>query len=126
MKSGDVKLAASLLVLLGEESAAEILKYLNESEIESISREISNLGPVAPTDAEKSAEEIYQLLMANRFVSAGGRDYAKKVILRTLGAGSAKRIMERLSSSYASGNAFEAIDRLNPVQLSSFIPNEPP
>jgi flagellar motor switch protein FliG len=126
MKKGDVKLAATLFVLIGEETASEVLRYLNEAEIEAISREISNVGPIQSTDAEKSAEELYQTLVANRFVSEGGVDYAKKVILRTLGAGPAKRILERLSSSYASSNAFEAIDRLNPIQLSQFIQNEHP
>src|SRR5438552_5267683 len=126
MKSGDGKMAATLFVLIGEETAAEVLRYLNEAEIEAISREISTVGPIASDEAEKSAEELYQVLMANRFVSEGGVDYAKKVILRTLGAGPAKRIMERLSSSYASSNAFEAIDRLNPIQLSQFIQNEHP
>src|SRR3989441_2119558 len=126
MKNGDGKLAATLFVLIGEETAAEVLRYLNEAEIEAISREISNVGPLPAEEAEKSAEELYQTLMANRFVSEGGVDYAKKVILRTLGAGPAKRIMDRLSSSYASSNAFEAIDRLNPIQLSQFIQNEHP
>src|SRR6185295_307709 len=102
------------------------LRFLNEAEIEQISKEISNVGPIASEEAEKSAEELYQTLVANRFVSEGGVDYAKKVILRTLGAGPAKRIMERLSSSYASTNAFDAIDRLNPIQLSQFIQNEHP
>src|SRR5438309_894766 len=126
MKSGDVKMAATLFVLMGEETAAEVLRYLNEAEIEAISKEISTVGPIAAEDAEKSAEELYQLLVANRFVSEGGVDYAKKIILRSLGAGSAKRIIDRLSSSYANGNAFEVIDRLNPLQLSQFVQNEHP
>ncbi len=126
MKTGDVKMAATLFVLIGEETAAEVLRYLNEGEIEAISKEISNVGPIPADEAEKSAEELYQLLMANRFVSEGGVDYAKKVVLRTLGAGPAKRIMDRLSSGYATSNAFEAIDRLNPTQLSQFIQNEHP
>ena len=126
MKNGDVKMAATLFVLIGEEMSSEVLRYLNEAEIEAISKEISNVGPISSDEGEKSAEELYQLLVANKFVSEGGVDYAKKVILRTLGAGPAKRIMERLSSSYASSNAFEAIDRLNPIQLSQFIQNEHP
>ena len=36
MKSGDVKMAATLFVLIGEETASEVLKHLNESEIEAI------------------------------------------------------------------------------------------
>ncbi len=126
MKSGDAKMAATLFVLMGEEAASHVLKFLNESEIEQISREISSVGPLAATDAEKSAEELYQLLVANRFVSEGGVEYAKKILLRSLGAGSAKRIIDRLSSSYVNGNAFEAIDRLNPLQLSQFVQNEHP
>ncbi|SRR5213594_158833 len=126
MKSGDVKMAATLFVLMGEETAAEVLRYLNEAEIEAISREISTVGPIASEEAEKSAEELYQLLVANRFVSEGGVEYAKKVILRTLGAGPARRIMDRLAKSYNSSNAFDAIERLNPMQLSQFIQNEHP
>ena len=124
MKTGDSAMAATLFVLLGEETSAEILRHLTETEIESISRAISGVGPTGTEQAEKAAEDLYQTLVANRFVSEGGVDYAKKVILRTLGAGPAKRIMDRLSSSYASSNAFEAIDRLNPIQLSQFIQNE--
>src|SRR6185369_11941842 len=126
MKTGDSAMAATLFVLLGEETSAEILRHLTETEIEAISRAISGVGPTGAEQAEKAAEELYPTLVANRFVSEGGVDYAKKVILRTLGAGPAKRIMERLSSSYANANSFDAIDRLNPIQLSQFIQNEHP
>ncbi len=126
MKTGDVKMAATLFVLIGEETASEVLKHLNETEIEAISREISNVGPIPAEEAEKAAEELYGLLVANRFISEGGADYAKKVILRTLGPGQARRILDRLSSTYVPSNVFEALDRLNPVQLSQFIQNEHP
>src|SRR5438132_13924349 len=107
MKSGDGKMAATLFVLIGEETASEVLRFLNEAEIEAISKEISAVGPIASEEAEKSAEELYQLMVANRFVSEGGVDYAKKVILLTLGGGPAKRIMDSLSSSCARSHAFE-------------------
>src|SRR5215510_2124144 len=126
MKTGDVKMAATLFVLMGEETASEVLRYLNEAEIEAISKEISYVGPIPAEEAEKSAEELFQLLVANRFLSEGGVEYAKKVILRTLGAGPARRMMDRLTHNCSSSNAFEAIDRLNPMQLSQFIQNEHP
>jgi flagellar motor switch protein FliG len=126
MKTGDVRMAATLFVLIGEETAAEVFKFLNEAEIEAISREISNVGHIPAEEAEKSAEELYNVLLANRFVSEGGVDYAKKIIQRTLGGSQARRLLDRLSSSYVASNAFEAIDRLNPVQLSQFVQNEHP
>ena len=126
MKTGNAKKAAALFVLMGEEQAAAILRHLNETEIEAISREISNAGPLTSEDAERSAEDLYQHMVTNRFISEGGADYAKKIIMRSFGAGPAKRIMARLSSSQTSSNLFEAIDRLNPTQLSQFIQNEHP
>ena len=122
----DASKAAAMFVLLGEEVASGIMKHLNEAEIEQLSKEISTIGPIAADKAEANAEELYQMLVANRFVSEGGVDYARKVILKTLGAGSAKRIIDRLSSSYASNNAFQAIDKVNPIQLSQFIQHEHP
>ncbi len=115
-----------MLVLLGDDVAAGVMKHLNEVEIEQLSKEISNIGPISADKAEQTAEELYQLLVANRFVSEGGVDYARKIILKTLGAGSAKRIIDRLSTSYASFNAFQAIDKINPLQLTQFIQNEHP
>jgi flagellar motor switch protein FliG len=126
MKTGNAKKAATLFVLMGEEQAAAILRHHNEAEIEAISREISNVGPLTSEDAERSAEDVYQHLVANRSASEGGADYAKKIIMRSLGAGPAKRIMDRLSSNHPGSNVFEAIDRLNPTQLSQFIQNEHP
>src|SRR5436190_10775122 len=126
MKSGDVKMAATLFVLLGEEAAAGVLKHLNETEIEAITREISSAGPIPPGDAEKTAEELFTVLMANRYVSDGGMDYAKKIISRTLGGSQARRVLDRLSSTAVATTAFEAMDRLSPVQLSQFIQNEHP
>ena len=51
MKSGDVKMAATLFVLMGEETAAEVLRYLNEAEIEAISKQISNVGSIPAEEA---------------------------------------------------------------------------
>lgn len=124
--AGNVEKAASMFILLGEEAASGIMRHLSEGEIEQLSRQISTVGAISADQAERNAEELYQLLVANRFVSEGGVDYARKVILKTLGAGSAKRIIDRLSSSYASNNAFQSIDRVNPIQLSQFIQHEHP
>jgi flagellar motor switch protein FliG len=126
MKSGDVKMAATLFVLIGEEAASEVLRHLNESEIETITREISEVGLIPAEEAEKAAEELYSQLIANQFVSEGGMDYARKVILRTLGAGPGRRILDRLASGYVPSNTFQAIERMSPRHLSQFIQNEHP
>jgi len=126
MKTSGLRMAATLIVLIGEEAASQVLKFLNESEIEQLSKEITSLGPLPADEAKTSVEELYQLVIANPFVSNGGVDYAKRIVERSLGPDSAKRIIERLSSSYINSRAFEAIDKLNPLQLSQFLQNEHP
>ena len=63
MKSGDVKTAATLFVLIGEETASEVMRYLNESEIETITRKISEVRFISAEEAEKAAEELYSQLL---------------------------------------------------------------
>lgn len=124
--SGDSKTAATLFVLLGEETSAEVLRHLTEGEIEQISKELSTASALGSADAEKAAEKLYNVLSSNSFISEGGADYAKKVVLRTLGAGKAKRIMERLASGYAGIADFDSLERMNPTQVSQYIQNEHP
>jgi len=126
MKTSGLRMAATLIVLIGEDAASQVLKFLNESEIEQISKEITKLGPLPADEAKTSVEELYQLVIANPFVSNGGVDYAKRIVERSLSPDSAKRVIERLSSSYINSRAFEAIDKLNPLQLSQFLQNEHP
>ncbi len=122
MPTGDGKLAATLFILLGEEIASEVLRHLNETEIGEISRLISTVGAIPAGEAEKYAEELFQLLNANRIVSEGGVDYARKVIERTLG-GAGQHLMDGLADG---ANAFEAVSRMNPLQISKCIQNESP
>jgi len=126
MKTGDVKMASTLLMLMGEETASSILKHLNESEIEEITKQISAAEAITPQETEKSAEELYRLIFANPQVPESGSDYAKRVVMRALEPGPAKRIIDRLSSSQLGSNAFQAVDRMNPKQLSQYLQNEHP
>ena len=119
--------AAQMIILLGEEAAGEVMSLMNETEIEQLTREIAKTGNIDPEQADKDAEEFYQMLVANRFVAQGGQDFARNVILKSLGAGSAKRIMDRLSSPYATSmDSFQMMDRVSPIQLSQFIQHEHP
>ena len=126
MKTGDIKMASTLLMLMGEETASNILKHLNESEIEEITKQISSSEITTPQETEKSAEELYRLIFAGPQVPEAGSDYAKRVVMRALEPGPAKRIIDRLSSSHLGSNAFQAVDRMNPKQLAQYLQNEHP
>ncbi|HOV70004.1 MAG TPA: flagellar motor switch protein FliG, partial [Clostridia bacterium] len=104
MKSGTQELigkekAAVLLVALGTENAAEIMRHLKEDEIEQMTLEIANLRKVDAQTKESIIEEFYQICLAQNYINEGGIDYAKEVLERALGAQKAIELINRITSS---------------------------
>ena len=64
--------AAIVLVLLGDEASAGIFQYMQEDEIQEISKEISRLGEINTEAADNIIEEFYKLTLAQSFLARGG------------------------------------------------------
>src|ERR1700736_5651139 len=80
-----VRKAAILLVVLGEASSAEMLKHLDEDEVQDIGREIARIASITSEQAEAVLEEFYSMTMAHDYVLKGGMDYAKKILISAFG-----------------------------------------
>jgi len=64
--------AAMLLVSLGEEYSAEILKQLSEEEVDVLTRAIARLPKVPSLQVEFVLDEFHQMSIAQEFVLKGG------------------------------------------------------
>lgn len=118
--------AAVLCLLLGEDLTAEIFKRLDDDDVQDISREISLMGAV-PTDVTDSVvEEFYNLILAKEYITSGGIEYAKKVLIKSLGPEEARKIIDRLIKLLEKSAGFSSLEKINPQQLSKFIQNEHP
>src|SRR5262245_44865987 len=84
------------------------------------------VGPVATGLGEKVLDEFHQISIAADYVTRGDVDYARRVLNRTLGADSARRIMERVLRSFQSTAGFTSLEKADPQQLSKFILGEHP
>ena len=118
--------AAVLMVTLGDETAANIFKYLEEDEIQTISREIAITKHVQPEQAEEVMEEFHTMAQARSYISQGGIEYAKKLLIKSVGPEVARKIIDRLIKALESSAGFTSLERANPQQLSKFIQNEHP
>jgi flagellar motor switch protein FliG len=122
-----VQKAAMLLVSLGEEASAEILKHLTEEEVETLSRAIARLPSVASQQIESVLNEFHQMTVAQEFVLKGGTDYARKMLSKAFGQDVAKRLNDRLARlAAADGAAFEVLQQADPQQLARFVLSEHP
>jgi flagellar motor switch protein FliG len=88
--------ASILLIFLGPEIACEILKHLEEHQIEELSMEIAKLGPVKPEVVNEAINEFHEFLL-NVTSSRGGMSFLKEILLNTLGPTRAMAIINRLS-----------------------------
>ncbi len=117
---------AMLLVSLGDDTAANIFKYLEEDEIQQISREIAVTKHVQPEQADEVMEEFHTMAMAKSYISQGGIEYAKKLLIKSVGPEVARKIIDRLVKALESSAGFTSLERANPQQLSKFIQSEHP
>lgn len=118
--------AAVLTLLLGEEQSAQMFKFLREEEIEKITKEVAALGSVQPEIGEKVLEEFHLMSKAAGYLTRGGVEYARSLLLKSLGPDSARRILDRVIRSFESTAGFSALEKADPQQLSKFILGEHP
>ncbi|MBC7197565.1 MAG: flagellar motor switch protein FliG, partial [Deferribacterales bacterium] len=121
-----IKKAAMLLITLGEELSSKILGELDDDEVQDISREIALTKMVDPDTMEAVVEEFYNMLLAKKFISKGGLDYAKSVLTKSLGPERARKIIDRLTKLLEQSSGFEFLTKIEPKQLAKFIQNEHP
>ncbi|MFN3692032.1 MAG: flagellar motor switch protein FliG [Fervidobacterium sp.] len=117
--------AAILLVTLGPERAAKVLKSLDDSEVESLTIEIANLGKVSNEERKAVLEEFQSLTKAREMIISGGIEYAKEMLIKAFGPEKAMQIIERLVSNLAV-KPFEFMKSADVVQIVNFLQSEHP
>lgn len=117
--------AAILMIALGAESSAQVVKHLGDAEIEQLTLEMANVRKVSPENRDAVVEEFHQMCLANDYIAQGGIDYAREVLEKALGETRAFEIINRLAISMKM-RPFELVRRTDPKQLFSFIQGEHP
>ncbi|HLI84234.1 MAG TPA: flagellar motor switch protein FliG [Bryobacteraceae bacterium] len=119
--------AAMLLIVLGEQTAAELLPHLSEEEVGKVSREVAKITAISSEQAEMVLQQFHHLSTAGDYVARGGLEYAKKLLQRAFQPDQAKRFLDRLAKALgAEATSFDAIEKADPQQLAKFIHNEHP
>ncbi len=119
--------AAILLIVLGEQASAAIVKSLTEDEVQLVSREIAQLQSISPAQAEAVLEEFHQMVTGREYVIKGGLEYAQKMLHTAFGAEAGKKIYARLVKVIGTDAAsFDVLHKADPQQLAKFIHSEHP
>jgi len=122
-----VKKAAILMVLLGDEAASEIYRYLSKEEVQKLTEEISELPAISPEVAAAILEEYYQLMVTQSYLAQGGTEYANRLLVSAFGEKDAKELLDQvLESQEARAGNLDSLQQADPQQLAKFLQDEHP
>ena len=117
---------AILLLQMGEEITATLFSNMNIDSITEVSKYIASDKTVDKGVATAILEEFHAIFQSGQYLTAGGMEYARELLYRTLGPEEAKRVLEKLSKSMQESQNFSYLSKIKPNQLSDFIVNEHP
>lgn len=122
-----VQKAAILMVSIGEQASAEIMKRLSEDEVKILSKAIARLETVPADQSQAVMEEFYQTARSMSGAGRGGFEFATKVLTYAFGSEGAKRIADELpKTNQQASRKLESLQKADPDQLSRFIAGEHP
>lgn len=117
---------AALLILLGQEGAAHVLKNLDEQEVELISAEMPKLPFVSREIQNELLKEFTGVAIQAATSLVGGVEYAQGTLEKALGLFKASNIVSRTSPSRAPVSAMKSIADLDARQIFNLIKLEQP
>ncbi|MDQ1397849.1 MAG: flagellar motor switch protein FliG, partial [Acidimicrobiaceae bacterium] len=115
--------AALILVQLGTERAAPVLRTMSDEEVEELMTEVSRLEAVHDEVLKSVLTEFVEAASARMRGNKGGMSVARALLEQGLGADRAEEIMARIDGH---GRPFECLRTADPRQLLTFLIDEHP
>jgi flagellar motor switch protein FliG len=117
--------AAALLITLGKERSAEVLRHMSDEDIERLTWEISAMGELQPEQRRHVLDDFQDAAVAKNVISLGGLEYAEELLRLALGQDKAAELIDRLSATSPTV-PFGFLRHLNVQQLVNFLGSEHP
>jgi flagellar motor switch protein FliG len=122
-----IRKAAILLMMLGDQASAELMRQFSDEEIQAVSREVARIDSISPDQAESILEEFHQMVLARDYVLKGGLDNARRMLVTAFGPDAADKVLSRLTRTLSTDMvAFSALEKADPQQLARFVHSEHP
>lgn len=121
-----VQKLAALLIILGPESASQILKIFDEYELEAITAEMAKLTLVPQEMQHAVLHEFSQVAIDAGTGILGGVTFARSALERSVGLFRASDIIGRVAPAAAPVPAMKQITDMNARQLCNLLKQEQP
>jgi flagellar motor switch protein FliG len=117
--------AAVLLLAVGMDKAAFVLKQMNPREVQAVCASMANVGDVSVPLIEEILEEFIQDVKSQTALGMNSDDYIRTVLVNALGADKANSILDRIFQG-GSSKGIEQLKWLDSRSISDMIRSEHP
>jgi flagellar motor switch protein FliG len=117
--------AAVLMLLLGEEQAADIIKYLSPKEVQSLGAAMVAAADLSQEAVNVVLDEFVDLLKKQTSLSLGNSDYVEKVMRRALGDDKAASVLGRIMPGQGT-KGLEILSWMDARSIAEMIRGEHP
>jgi len=117
--------AAILLLTLGEQEAAQILKHMSAKEVQRVGAAMAKVKNVSRTEVEKVVAEFTTNVEAQTSVGIGADEFLRKALVNALGEDKAAAIIDRISIG-RSTKGLEALKWLDARAVAELVRLEHP
>lgn len=119
-----IEKAAIALIALGQEASAELLKLLQEEEVQAVTRAVSRHKTISPEEAETVLEELHSEVSSSS--ARGGTDFAGKLLTTAFGREAARKMLDRIPAQITDASTLEPIRKADPQRLAQLLQKEHP
>jgi flagellar motor switch protein FliG len=119
-----VQKSAILLVAVGDQVSADLLKRLSDEDVQAVTGAIASLPAVSQQQVETVLDEFRAA--AAESIGSGGADFAKRILTSAFGPEGSKKHLERLPKPSRGSDAGQPLHRLDPQLLARFVESEHP
>jgi flagellar motor switch protein FliG len=120
-----IQRAAVVLLTLGETDAVEVLKHLNNDEIQKIGAAMTSMGNVSLPIVQEIMSDFVSTLSAPAGIEANAEDFVRAVMYRALGEERATGLMDRIELGRNTAG-LDPLKWMEPRAVSDLIKGEHP
>lgn len=125
MSDEGVLKAATLMLALGEDAAAEVMKHLGPREVQKIGAAMATIGAIPHENIAKVLEEFKENADVSSSLGLDSDDYIRNVLTKALGDDKASSLLNRILGA-KDANGIESLKWMDSASVAELIKNEHP
>ena len=122
-QSREANQASILMISLGRETAAGIMKYMMDTEIEIVAHAMAGRDVVTPEERDAVQNDVKSRILSGTHLDYGGADYTSEVLEMAMGPRKARAFMDRAIPNSPSTRPLMNMD---PNVITPFLAKEHP